>query len=200
VRQGRVATLAKKIFRQGLTPPQLALTIALGAAVGIMPLLWGATPLCALLAFRLRLNQFAIQAVNYLLYPLQIALFLPFYSLGAAIFPWGPALPANSLLTGWQQDLSGNLFLLLVATLKALGAWLLLAPFLAGVLYFLLLAILKKRGSDPVLMDMEGEARAGDRAPSGVEEDDQPEALQEEEDGRTPEGSEAGGDGGGGKR
>ena len=172
MRQGRVATIAKKIFRQGLTPPQLALTIALGAAVGILPLVWGATPLCALLAFRLRLNQFAIQAVNYLLYPLQIALFIPFYTLGSAIFPWGPAFSVESLLAGWQQDLRGNLLLVLIATLKALGAWLLMAPFLAGGLYLLILPVLQKRASDPVLVDVEGEARPGDRAPAGVEEDD----------------------------
>lgn len=183
----QVTSLVRKIFCQGITPPQLALTIALGVAIGILPLPWGATPLCALLALWLRLNQGVIQAVNYLVYPLQLALFIPFSSLGATIFPWGPVVSAKSLLAGWEQDRSGNLLLLLVATLKALGAWLLMAPFLAGSLYFLLWLILPKRGSDPLPVDMEGEARAGDRAPAGVEEDDQPEALQEEERGRAPE-------------
>lgn len=144
MRPGRVATLAKKIALQGTTPQQLALTIALGVAVGIVPCVWGATPLCALLALRLRLNQIAIQAVNYLVYPLQIALFLPFCALGAAIFPWGPALSPTSLRAGWQPELSGNLLLILVTTLKALGAWLLLAPFLAALLYFLLLAVARR--------------------------------------------------------
>jgi hypothetical protein len=168
----KVVSFARKIFHQGLTPHQLALTIALGVAVGIVPLVWGATPLCALLAFRLRLNQVAIQAVNYLVYPLQIALFLPFYAFGAAIFPWGTVLSPTSLQAGLQPDLSGNLTLLLVTTLKALGVWLLFAPFLAGGLYFLILLVLKLRRSDPILVDMEGETRAGDRTPAGVEEDD----------------------------
>lgn len=140
MRPGRVATLAKKIALQGTTPQQLALTVALGVTVGIVPCVWGATPLCGLLALRLRLNQIAIQAVNYLVYPLQIALFLPFYSLGATIFPRGPVLPLTSL----RADLSGNLLLILMATLKALGAWLLIAPFLAALLYFLLLAVSNK--------------------------------------------------------
>jgi hypothetical protein len=183
----KVALFVKKIFRQGLTPSQLALTIALGVAVGILPLLWGATPLCALLSFRLRLNQVAIQAVNYLVYPLQLALFVPFYSLGATIFPWGPVFSADSLLAGWQDDLRGNIFLLFVATLKALGVWFLMAPFLAGGLYLLVLPVVKRRRSDPILVDMEGEARAGDRTPAGVEKDDQPEALQEEEGRGSPE-------------
>lgn len=184
MRPGRVATLAKKIALQGTTPQQLALTIALGVAVGIVPCVWGATPLCALLALRLRLNQIAIQAVNYLVYPLQIALFLPFCALGAAIFPWGPALSVKAL----RADLSGNLLLLLVATLKALGAWLLLAPFLAGALYLLTLPVVQWRRSDPTLMDMEGEARAGDRTPTGVDEDGEPETLQKEEGSGAPEG------------
>lgn len=143
--RGKVVSFARKIFHQGLTPHQLALTIALGVAVGIVPLVWGATPLCALLAFRLRLNQVAIQAVNYLVYPLQIVLFLPFYTLGAAIFPWGPVLSPTSLRAGLQPDLSGNLTLLLVTTLKALGAWLLLSPLLAALLYLLLLPIAKRK-------------------------------------------------------
>lgn len=147
--RGKVVSFARKIFHQGLTPHQLALTIALGVAVGIVPLVWGATPLCALLAFRLRLNQVAIQAVNYLVYPLQIVLFLPFYTLGASIFPWGPVLSPTSLRAGLQPDLSGNLTLILVTTLKALGAWLLLAPLLAALLYVLLLSIARRRHRPP---------------------------------------------------
>ena len=141
----KVVSFVRKIFRQGLTPHQLALTIALGVAVGIVPLVWGATPLCALLAYRFRLNQVAIQAVNYLVYPLQIALFLPFYALGAAIFPWGPVLSPTSLRAVLHSDLSGNLTLILVTTLKALGAWLLFSPLLAAPLYFLLLAVARRR-------------------------------------------------------
>ena len=177
----KVVSFVRKIFHQGLTPHQLALTIALGVVVGIVPLVWGATPLCALLAFRLRLNQVAIQAVNYLVYPLQMALFIPLYALGSTIFPWGTAFSSQALLAGWQGDLHGNLLLLLIITLKALGAWLLIAPLLAGGLYFLILPVVKRRRSDSILVDMEGEARAGDRTPAGVEEDHQPEALQEEE-------------------
>ena len=141
---GQVTSFVRKIFRQGITPPQLALTIALGVAIGILPLPWGATPLCALVALWLRLNQVAIQAVNYLVYPLQLALFIPFYSLGTVIFPWGPALSAESLLAGWQHDPAGNILLLLVSTLKALGVWLLIAPPLAFLLYFLLLAVTRR--------------------------------------------------------
>lgn len=128
---GKVAALIGKIAGQGLTPQQLALTIALGVAVGILPIPWGATPLCAFLAFRLGLNQAAIQGANYLALPLQLALFVPFYTMGARIFPGDPPYPPNSPLP-------------LIAPLKALGAWLLIAPLLAVVLYLLLLPITKR--------------------------------------------------------
>ncbi|MCM2357013.1 MAG: DUF2062 domain-containing protein [Geobacteraceae bacterium] len=129
--RGKVAALARKIAGHGLTPQQLALTIALGVTVGILPIPWGATPLCAFLAFWLGLNQAAIQGANYLALPLQLALFVPFYTLGARIFPRGPAL-------------SAELPFALSAPLKALGAWLLIAPLLAVVLYLLLLPITKR--------------------------------------------------------
>lgn len=145
--RSRIATLAGTIARQGLTPHHLALTIALGVAVGILPLVWGATPLCAALAFRLRLNQVAIQGVNYLAWPLQLALLVPFYTFGERIFPWGAALAAKDLPDRLLHDPAGNVSLLLIATLKALGAWLLIAPPLAALLYFLLLSV--TRGMQP---------------------------------------------------
>lgn len=141
---GKLAALAGKIAGQGLTPHQLALTIALGVAVGILPIVWGTTPLCALLALRLRLNQAAIQGANYLAYPLQIALFVPFYTLGERIFPRGTAISPEALLEGLKHDPAGNISLVLTATLKALLAWLLIAPLLAVLLYLFLLPIMRR--------------------------------------------------------
>ena len=40
----------------GLTPQKLALTLCVGTAIGILPLLWGTSLLCLLLAHLLKLN------------------------------------------------------------------------------------------------------------------------------------------------
>jgi uncharacterized protein (DUF2062 family) len=69
-------------LHQGVTPERVALTLVLGAALAVFPILGATTLLCAGAALCLRLNQPAIQLVNYFCYPLQLALLVPFYRLG----------------------------------------------------------------------------------------------------------------------
>jgi uncharacterized protein (DUF2062 family) len=133
--------IIRKSLTHGISPRKLALTIALGITVGILPTVWGSTLVCAILAFFLGLNQPAIQAANYLAYPLQIALFLPFHHLGARILHWGPSPSIEALLKAVRHDFAGNITLILLATLKAIAAWLFTAPPLAVLLYPLLLTI-----------------------------------------------------------
>jgi uncharacterized protein (DUF2062 family) len=76
-------------LRQGVTPRRLALTLALGFAIGCIPVIGIPTVLCAGLALALRLNQPAIQAANYAAMPLQILLFVPFMRLGKWMFGLG---------------------------------------------------------------------------------------------------------------
>jgi uncharacterized protein (DUF2062 family) len=77
-------------LRQGVSPRRLALTLALGFAIGCIPVVGLPTALCALLAVALRLNLPAIQAANYAVMPLQLVLIAPFMRLGAWLFAWGP--------------------------------------------------------------------------------------------------------------
>ena len=139
--RGRIRKLFNKVMAQGISPHKLALTFAIGIVVGFLPLVWGSTLLCALLAFFFRLNQPGIQAANYLAYPLQIALFFPFYRMGARVFPWGPYVSVELLAKGLRKDFGGDIVLLAVATLKAVAAWLLVAPPAALLLYVVLRSI-----------------------------------------------------------
>ena len=79
---GRIADLLK----QGITPEKIALTVALGAFIGTIPMLGTTTILCTVVALALRLNLPAIQMVNGIVYPLQLILLIPFYRLGAWLF------------------------------------------------------------------------------------------------------------------
>ena len=142
--RGRFKELIGKALSQGISPNQLAFTIALGVIIGVVPIVWGSTLLCAFLAFFLRLNQAVIQAANYLAYPVQIALFVPFYRMGAKFFPWGPSLSTEALLHGLRKNWSGNISLIIVATLKALSAWLIIAPASAILLYLILRLIFNR--------------------------------------------------------
>jgi uncharacterized protein (DUF2062 family) len=111
---------------QGISPRRLALTLALGFAIGCIPVIGIPTVLCATIALALRLNLPAIQAANYAAMPLQLALIVPFMRLGRWLVPAEPTrftLP-HSLLQLRVFD---------VATLvsrmagQALLAWLLVA-------------------------------------------------------------------------
>jgi uncharacterized protein (DUF2062 family) len=57
-----------------------------GTVIGVFPVLGSTTVLCLLLAMVLRLNLVAIQVLNWVVYPLQIALILPFIQLGQRLF------------------------------------------------------------------------------------------------------------------
>ncbi|MCX6620759.1 MAG: DUF2062 domain-containing protein, partial [Acidobacteria bacterium] len=79
------------MLRQGITPEKLALSIALGIALGVTPVLGSTSILCFLAAVVFRLNVPAIQLVNYFVYPLQFALLIPFIRMGEWIFAAQPA-------------------------------------------------------------------------------------------------------------
>lgn len=139
-------------LRQGVAPGPLALTVALGIVVGIVPVLGITTLACGLLAVWLRLNQPVIQLVNYLVYPLQLALLLPFLRAGEWLFRQAP-LPLLSVadLTARFQADAGQFFLDYGRLgLCALAVWALLAPVLVGLIYLMtkpLLARLARRAN-----------------------------------------------------
>jgi uncharacterized protein (DUF2062 family) len=139
--RSKITNLLKDIFSQGISPKKLAVSISLGIFIGTAPVIWGSTALCAALAFKFRLNQPGIQAANYLAYPFQIALIVPFYRMGARLFPWGPSVSVDLFLKGIRKDWIGNIAPIIVATLKALAVWLLVAAPLSLLFYFLLLSI-----------------------------------------------------------
>ena len=141
---GSLRANVKNALLRGVSPRKLSLTFAIGFVVGFVPILWGVTLLCAGLAFLFRLNQTVIQIANYLAYPVQIALFVPFYRMGARIFPWGPSLSGEALAKGFKFDWAGDVTLVFIATLKAVGAWLLIAPPAAILFYLILRPVLSR--------------------------------------------------------
>lgn len=98
----RVRQFLADQIRQGLSPHEIALTLAVGICLSVPPMLGTTTILCALAAVLLRLNQPLIQAVNVLAYPLQLALLVPFLRAGEWLFraPHTPLSPARILAMG----------------------------------------------------------------------------------------------------
>ena len=72
-------------LREGISPWRLALTLALGFSIGLLPFMGVPTVLCLGLALVLRLNLPVIQAANLLAWPMQLIALLPLVKLGAWI-------------------------------------------------------------------------------------------------------------------
>lgn len=130
-------------LRQGVSPRRLALSLALGCAVGCIPVVGIPTLLCAALALGLGLNLPAIQAANYLVMPLQLLLIVPFVRLGAWLFPIGhdAGQPASALLRAGAPHLIAQLGWLAV---QAMFAWLLIAGPAVVLITFTLTPLLRR--------------------------------------------------------
>jgi uncharacterized protein (DUF2062 family) len=111
-----------------MAPRQLAFTLALGFAIGCIPLLGVTTAICALLALVLRLNMPAIQAANWVAMPLQVVLLIPFLRLGQWLFR-GQSISFNPVELLSQIEASPWRSLMLMSGLfgHALLAWLITA-------------------------------------------------------------------------
>jgi len=102
---------ATQALRQGISPSRLALTLALGFAIGCFPVVGIPTVLCAGLALALRLNLPAIQAANYAAFPMQLLLIVPFMRLGGWLYhsSSGQTAMAGTLLHGSSLNLMSQL-------------------------------------------------------------------------------------------
>ncbi|MGH8540976.1 MAG: DUF2062 domain-containing protein [Stenotrophobium sp.] len=132
-------------MRQGITPEKIALTLALGAVLGVFPILGSTMILCGLAGWRLKLNQPIIQVINYFVYPLQLILLLPFYRAGEALFRQ-PPVPLFSVTELVQRFAAGPLKFITdygMVALYGIAVWCLLAPVAAPLIYGLTRPVLR---------------------------------------------------------
>jgi uncharacterized protein (DUF2062 family) len=133
------------LLRQGMSPEKLALTIALGAVLGVTPVLGSTTILCTLAAMALRLNLPAIQLVNGAVYPLQFLLLIPFYKAGAWIFRTDASgISVEGVVQLIRVGIPHAISALWVVTMHALVAWLVLGAAAATILYVMLLPLIRE--------------------------------------------------------
>jgi len=100
----------------GASPRTLAWSIAAGLLIGINPILGSTTVFCLAAAFSFRLNMVASQIANHAMFPVELALVVPFIRLGSRVFHTAP------------MPLSPRLLLLAVRTAplamtRALWVW-----------------------------------------------------------------------------
>ena len=125
-------------LQQGISPEKMALALAIGITIGTLPLLGATTLLCTLLAFWLRLNMAFLQLVNYIFYPIQLLLYIPFLRIGAGLFSEQKFNYSLEDITNMlANDPMGTIVKFFIVNLCGLLLWLILAPVLFGTSYFI---------------------------------------------------------------
>lgn len=130
-------------LRQGISPRRLALTLALGFAIGCFPVVGVTSVLCGVVALGLRLNLPAIQAANLVAAPLQLVLILPFVRLGERLTGSSSshAFQAGTLLHSSPSVILAQLGGM---TGQAMLAWLLIAVPAVALMTLMLTSLLRK--------------------------------------------------------
>jgi uncharacterized protein (DUF2062 family) len=138
------------LLTRGLSPQDLSLAVVVSLGLGINPII-GSTSVVCLVAGRLfRLNHLVMQTVNYLAYPLQFLLLVPFVRLGETVvgaeaLPLSPSL----LIEEFQRSFWGFVAKFGMAYVHGLLGWALVVPVTCFGLYFLLTRLFRRPGTAP---------------------------------------------------
>lgn len=115
-------------LKQGATPEKLAQSLAWGFTLGIFPILGTPSILCGIAGVLLRLNHIAMQTVNWLVYPLQIILIIPFLKMGNRLFGFDELdLSLKEIALMFDQDFGKAALELGGLALRGIFAWVLVA-------------------------------------------------------------------------
>ena len=143
--QRRIVAPIRTLLKQGITPEKLSLCLALGAGIGIFPILGTTTAICAIVALALRLNLVAIQIANYAVYPLQILLIIPFMRLGERILGAQPMpLSASEIVERFSGGLVQGITTLAGALMHAVLGWGVTMPIVIAILTFALRPLMRR--------------------------------------------------------
>ncbi len=149
----RIKGPIKTLLLQGVTPDKLAWSLAAGIVVGVFPALGTTTAFCAAASALFRLNPVAIQLVNWLVYPLQLLLIIPFWQWGDRLFGYPPVeLSIEGLQALVSQDWGAAVVRLGWTSFRGMVVWALIsvptAFFLQRLLRKLLRALLNNSGKE----------------------------------------------------
>jgi len=139
---------------QGTQPEKIALSLAIGTLMGIIPLVWGSSVICVGIGWRWQLNHALLQASNYAAYPLQIVLFVPFFEAANRLFAKETLLNPRLLhhLLNSPLQIIDQLWLV---NLQALMLWLLGSIILFPILYRTFLSVVQRHFSRLRVRDTE---------------------------------------------
>jgi uncharacterized protein (DUF2062 family) len=133
---------------QGITPEKIALTLSVGSALALFPILGTTTLLCLLAGIVLKLNQAIIQLVNMLCASIHFPLIVCLFRLGHLMFGvpythFGTGMVHHMLDTFWE-DPTKFFERFGVDAIHAIAAWAIIFPFWVTIIYLLALPVLRE--------------------------------------------------------
>jgi len=142
--QRRLVRPMVELLTQGITPEKIALSLAFGVVLGVFPALGWTTLLCFAAAVWWKLNVPAMQLVNYLMYPVQLALLVPFIKAGEWLFRAPKlAISLSQILAMVKAGVWHAIATLWVATMHAIVVWAMLAPLAVWGMYKMLAPVMR---------------------------------------------------------
>lgn len=140
----RLAEPIGRQMTQGVTPGKIALTLGVGSATALFPILGTTTVLCILIGIVLKLNQPIVQALNIVCVLIYIPFMVGCIRLGEILCGQGSSRPDIGAMVVLFRQHPGEFFARFGATMghAALG-WVAVAPFWAAAVYLLSLPTLR---------------------------------------------------------
>jgi len=135
------------LLKQGITPRRLAASMAGGLTIGVFPIVGTTTAICTMLAILLRLNLLVIQLGNWLIYPLQLLLVVPFLIMGEHIFGSTTNLDPSHVADLLRTDILQAVQTVSRVILHGAFAWAICAPLIFLAVYAVLLPLFKAMAS-----------------------------------------------------
>jgi uncharacterized protein (DUF2062 family) len=130
---------------QGITPEKIALTLSVGSALALFPILGTTTLLCLLAGILLRLNQPIIQIVNALCTPLHLPVIYFMVRLGSWMFDVPSAHMGIRMMNHMLWDDPREFLERFGQTaIHAIAAWAIIFPFWVTIVYLLALPVLRE--------------------------------------------------------
>lgn len=134
---GKIKGVLRNQLTQGLSPVGCRAAIATAFTLGVFPIMGFSTPMNTAAAFFFRLNQPVVQAFNWVLGPLKIALIFPFLRFGEWLFQSEPfTLSLSEFSRRFFNDWVATTAEFAWTFVHAIVGWLVCAPLIYLAIYY----------------------------------------------------------------
>ena len=141
----KTTKLIKKLLSEGLSPKRIAIAIALGIMIGIIPIYGVSTAMCGLVIWGFKLNAPVLFANHYAMTFVTPFLIIPFLRIGEWIFRAEPMpLSVTQLTEKFSEDAWGFFQEFGWSFLHASVGWVVSLPIVVGRIYVVSLLVIER--------------------------------------------------------